>query len=137
MSDKQVPQIGVDPDLFDAFYSEHLEDLQRFVARRVGDRKGSRPDRRHLPRRDRLGPPLPTARHAEGMALWNRPSRRCRGPAPGRSRARPAGAAPQTALLDEEEAARIEARIDAAARSRRLYEAMDCLSEDEQAYWNS
>ena len=38
-----------------------------------------------------------------------------------------------SALLDEEEAARIDARIDAAAKSRRLYEAMDRLPESERA----
>ena len=39
VSAEQVPLIGTDPDLFDAFYTEHLEDLQRFVARRVSDRE--------------------------------------------------------------------------------------------------
>ncbi len=29
--------IGSDPDLFEAFYREHLEEVQRFVARRVED----------------------------------------------------------------------------------------------------
>jgi RNA polymerase sigma factor (sigma-70 family) len=38
-----------------------------------------------------------------------------------------------SALLDEEDAARMDARIDAAAQSRRLYAAMDRLSEGERA----
>jgi DNA-directed RNA polymerase specialized sigma24 family protein len=36
---EQLRWIGTDPDLFEAFYREHVEDLQRFVARRVGDRE--------------------------------------------------------------------------------------------------
>lgn len=36
-------------------------------------------------------------------------------------------------LLDEEDAARMDAQIDAAAQSRRLYEAMDRLPDGEQA----
>ena len=39
VSAEQLPRIGTDPELFDAFYTEHLEDLQRFIARRVGDRE--------------------------------------------------------------------------------------------------
>jgi RNA polymerase sigma-70 factor (ECF subfamily) len=36
-------------------------------------------------------------------------------------------------LLDEDDAVRMDARIDAAAQSRRLYEAMDRLPEGERA----
>jgi RNA polymerase sigma factor (sigma-70 family) len=32
-----VRRIGDDPDVFEAFYREHLDAVQRFVARRVGD----------------------------------------------------------------------------------------------------
>lgn len=32
-----VRGIGVDPDKFEAFYREHLESVEHFVARRVGD----------------------------------------------------------------------------------------------------
>jgi RNA polymerase sigma factor (sigma-70 family) len=32
-----VHRIGDDPDVFEAFYREHLEEVQRFVARRVSD----------------------------------------------------------------------------------------------------
>ena len=32
-----VVAIGTDPDVFERFYREHLEDVQRFVARRVSD----------------------------------------------------------------------------------------------------
>ena len=36
---EQLRWIGVDPELFEAFYREHVDGLQRFVARRVGDRE--------------------------------------------------------------------------------------------------
>ena len=36
---EQLRWIGTDADIFEAFYREHVEDLQRFVARRVGDRE--------------------------------------------------------------------------------------------------
>ncbi|GAB3170688.1 RNA polymerase sigma factor [Myceligenerans halotolerans] len=34
---EHVPRIGEDPDAFETFYREHIEQVQRFVARRVGD----------------------------------------------------------------------------------------------------
>src|SRR5580704_16093676 len=36
---EQLRFIGTDPELFEAFYREQVEDLLRFVARRVGDRE--------------------------------------------------------------------------------------------------
>ena len=35
----QLPWIGSDAEIFEAFYREHVEDLQRFIARRVGERE--------------------------------------------------------------------------------------------------
>jgi len=80
----QLRWVGSDPDIFEAFYREHVEGLQNFIARRVGER--------------------------ERAARW---------------RAR--------ALLDADDAARIDARIDAGARARELYAAMDRLPESERA----
>ena len=38
MSDpSEIPRIGSDPDAFERFYREHVEAVQRFVARRVAD----------------------------------------------------------------------------------------------------
>jgi RNA polymerase sigma-70 factor (ECF subfamily) len=37
-SHHDVRQIGRDPDAFEAFYRQHVDGVQRFVARRVGDR---------------------------------------------------------------------------------------------------
>ncbi len=106
--------------------------------RRPPDRRpraGRRPDRGDLPRRDRLGPPLPAGTcGAQDVALRDRPRARRRRPAPRQAASAPAmsgcAAAP---CSTPEDAARIDARIDAAAQSRRLYEAMDCLPEAERA----
>ena len=35
---RELHRIGTDPDLFEAFYRENVEGVQRFVARRVDDR---------------------------------------------------------------------------------------------------
>jgi RNA polymerase sigma factor (sigma-70 family) len=134
ISAEQVPLIGTDPDLFDAFYSEHLEDLQRFVARRVSDRERAADltadiflaaiDSAH-----RYRPRSTPKAWLYGIARVVVAEDRRQGARERARRERLRG----SALLDEEEATRIEARIDAAARSRRLYEAMDRLSEDERA----
>jgi len=134
VSAEQMPFIGSDPELFDAFYSEHLEDLQRFVARRVGD-----PERAAdltadifvaaISSAHRYHPRAAPKAWLYGIARIVVAEDRRRS---ARERAREMRLR-GSALLDEEEAARIERRIDAAAGSRRLYEAMDSLSEDERA----
>jgi RNA polymerase sigma factor (sigma-70 family) len=131
---EQLRWIGTDPDLFDAFYSEHLEDLQRFVARRVGDRERAADltaeiflaaiDSAH-----RYQPHGTPKSWLYGIARVLVADDRRRH---GRERAKEQRLR-GSALLDEEEAALIDARIDAAAQSRRLYEAMDCLPEAERA----
>jgi RNA polymerase sigma-70 factor (ECF subfamily) len=130
----QLPRIGTDPDLFDAFYDEHLEDLKRFVARRVGDRERAADLTAEIflaaidaaPRYRPHGTPKAWL---YGIARVTVAEDRRRS---GRERARDERLR-GSALLDEEEAALIDARIDAAARSRRLYEAMDRLPEGERA----
>ena len=127
--------IGTDPDLFEAFYREQVEDLQRFVARRVGDRERAADltaeiflaaiDSAHRYRPRRGSPKAWLYGIARVLVANDR--RRL-----GRERAgeeRLLG----SALLDEEDAARMDARIDAAAQSRRLYAAMDGLPEAERA----
>src|SRR5664279_5237834 len=131
---EQLRWIGTDPDLFDAFYSEHLEDLQHFVARRVGDRDRAADltaeiflaavDSAH-----RYHPRGTTKSWLYGIArvlVANDRRRRGRERA-GEERLR------GSTLLDEEEATRIDERIDAATQSRRLYEAMDRLPGAERA----
>jgi len=132
---EELRWIGTDPDLFEAFYREHVEDVQRFVARRIGDRERAADltaeiflaaidsAHRYQPRR---GSPKAWLYGIARTLLAS--ERRQRGrERVGQSRLRGG------ALLDEEDAARMDARIDAAAQSRRLYAAMDRLSEAERA----
>ena len=135
---EQLRWIGTDPDIFEAFYREHVEDLQRFVARRVGDRERAADltaeiflaaidsAHRYRPRR---GTPKAWLYGIARVLVANdrRRSGRERAGRAGEERLR------GSALLDPEDAARIDARIDAAAQSRRLYEAMDRLPEAERA----
>jgi RNA polymerase sigma-70 factor (ECF subfamily) len=135
VSAEQLRWIGTDPDLFEAFYREHVEDLQRFVARRVGDREWAADltaeiflaaiDSAHRYRPRRGNPKAWLYGIARVLVASDRRKR-------GRERAgeeRLRG----SALLDEEDAARMDARLDAAAQSRHLYEAMDRLPEAERA----
>ncbi len=132
---EQLRWIGTDPDLFEAFYREQVEDLQRFVARRVGDRERAADltaeiflaaiDSAHR-YRPRSGTPKAWLYGIARALVANDRRRR------GREREREERFR-GSALLDEEDAARMDARIDAAAQSRRLYAAMDCLPEAERA----
>jgi RNA polymerase sigma-70 factor (ECF subfamily) len=132
---EQLPLIGLDADIFEVFYREHVDGIERFVSRRVGDRESAADltaeiflaaiDSAHR-YQVRLGTPkawlLGIARvHVAGDAR-RRDRQRV-----GEERLR------GSALLDEDDAARLDARIDAAAQSRRLYEAMDALPEAERA----
>jgi RNA polymerase sigma-70 factor (ECF subfamily) len=132
---EQLPWIGTDPDVFEVFYREQVEDLQRFVARRVGDRERAADltaeiflaaiDSAHR-YRPRSGTPKAWLYGIARALVANDRRRR------GRERAREERFR-GSALLDEEDAARMDARIDAAAQSRCLYEAMDRLPEAERA----
>ena len=134
VSADQLPRIGADPELFDAFYSEHLEGLQSFVARRVGD-----PERAADLTADIFLAAIDSAHRYQprgtpktwlyGIALIVVAEDRRQS---ARERAR-GERLRGSAILDEEEVARIEERIDAAAQSRRLYESMDRLGEEERA----
>jgi RNA polymerase sigma-70 factor (ECF subfamily) len=132
---EQVPFIGTDPDLFEAFYRQHVEGVQRFVARRVGDRQraadltaeiflaaidsSARFDRRRGTPRAWL--------YGIARVLVADDRRRSGRERIGAERLR------GSAMLGEDDAARMDARIDAEAQSRRLYEAMDRLPEGERA----
>jgi RNA polymerase sigma factor (sigma-70 family) len=132
---EQLRWIGTDPDVFEAFYREHVEDLQRFVARRVGDRERAADltaeiflaaidSAQHY--RPRRGTPKSWLYGIARVLVANDGRRR------GRERLREERFR-GSALLDEDDAARMDARIDAAAQSRRLYAAMDSLPEAERA----
>ena len=135
METRELHRIGTDPDLFEAFYRENVEGVQRFVARRVDDRDrvadltaeiflaAITSSQRY--RADRGTPQAWLYGIARVTVAAERRSR-------GRERAgfeRVRG----SALLDEDDGARIDARIDAEARSRELYAAMDRLAEGERA----
>jgi RNA polymerase sigma factor (sigma-70 family) len=132
---EQLPLIGIDPDIFDVFYREHIERVEGFVVRRVGDRDRAADltaeiflaaiDSAH---RYRPGLGAPRA-WLFGIAriLVAGDRRRLDRRRAGEERLRAA------ALLDQDDAARWDARIDAASRSRDLYAAMDRLPEGERA----
>lgn len=132
---EQLRWIGTDPELFEVFYREHVEALQRFVARRVGERERAADltaeiflaaidsAHRYRPRR---GTPRAWLYGIARALVANDRRRR------GREREREERFR-GSALLDEGDLARMDARIDAAAQSRRLYAAMDRLPEAERA----
>jgi RNA polymerase sigma-70 factor (ECF subfamily) len=132
---EQLPLIGIDADIFDAFYREHIDVVERFVIRRVGDRDRAADltaeiflaaiDSAHR-YRPALGAPrawlLGIARNLVAGEWRTRGRRRA-----GEERFR-AGV-----LLDADDAARWDARIDAASRSRELFESMERLPDGERA----
>jgi RNA polymerase sigma-70 factor (ECF subfamily) len=127
--------IGTDPELFEVFYLEHVEEMQRFVARRVGDRERAADltaeiflaaiDSAHRYRPRRGTPKAWLYGIARVLVASDRRQR-------GRERAREEKFR-GSALLEEEDTVRMDARIDAAAQSRHLYAAMDRLAEAERA----
>lgn len=132
---EQLRWIGTDPQLFEVFYREHVEDVQRFVARRVGDRERAADltaeiflaaiDSAHRYRPRRGTPKAWLYGIARALVANDRRQH-------GRERAREERFR-GSALLGEEDTARMDARIDAAAQSRRLYAAMERLPETERA----
>ncbi|HEU4738168.1 MAG TPA: RNA polymerase sigma factor [Solirubrobacterales bacterium] len=131
----QLRWIASDPEIFEAFYREHVEAIQGFVARRVGDREHAADltaeiflaaiGAAHRYRPQRGNPKAWLYGIARTVVAIDR--RRA-----GRERAREEQLRAST-LLDEDDAAQIDARIDAAAKLRQLYRAMDRLSESERA----
>lgn len=131
----QVRLIASDPEIFEAFYRQHVEAIQGFVARRVGDRERAADltaeiflaaiGAAHRYRPGRGSPKAWLYGIAQNVVAIDR--RRA-----GREQAREERLRGST-LLDGDDAAEIDARIDAAATQRRLYEAMERLSESERA----
>jgi RNA polymerase sigma-70 factor (ECF subfamily) len=135
METQQLERIGTDPEAFEAFYRENVEGVQRFVARRVGDRERAADltaeiflaaitSARTYDRR--LGPPQ----------AWLFGIARITVAADGRRRGRERAGIERvrgSALIGEDDIAAMDARIDAEARSRELYAAMERLTEGERA----
>jgi len=131
----ELPRVAHDPGTFEAFYREHVEAVQRFVARRVADphlaadltaevfvaaidaAPSYRPGR-GAPRAWLFG----IARNVVHSELRRASrERRARALVEGRR------------LLDADDIARAQERIDAAARARELYAALEVLPEGERA----
>jgi RNA polymerase sigma-70 factor (ECF subfamily) len=132
---EQLRWIATEPEIFEAFYREQVGAIQGFVARRVDDRDRAADltaeiflaaiDAAHRYRPRRGTPRAWLYGIARNVVADDR--RRA-----ARDRAREQRLR-GSALLGEDDAAEIEARIDAAAQLRRLYEAMDRLPEPERA----
>jgi len=132
---EQLRLIATDAEIFEAFYREYVDAIQGFVARRVGDRERAadltaeiflasiRAAHRYRPGRG--SPKAWLYGIAQNVVAIDR--RRA-----GREQARDERLR-GSALLDEADGAAIDARIDAAASRRHLYEAMERLSETERA----
>jgi RNA polymerase sigma-70 factor (ECF subfamily) len=135
MKPSDVPRIGSDPATFELFYREHVEGVQRSIARRVGDPHLAADltaevfltaiDAAPSYRADRGSPPA----WLFGIARVVIAAEHRRGARERRANARIEG----RRLVNEDDIARMEARIDAAARSRELYAALDGLPDGERA----
>jgi RNA polymerase sigma-70 factor (ECF subfamily) len=135
MRPDELPRIAHDPAAFEAFYREHVEAILRFVTRRVDDphlaadlcsdvflaaidsADGYRPS---------AGAPGPwlfgIARNVVS-SQWRRSARERR------ANARVEG----SRLLEEDDVARIQERIDAQAQARDLHAAIGSLPDGERA----
>jgi RNA polymerase sigma factor (sigma-70 family) len=132
---RDLAGIGRDPDLFEAFYRQHIEAVQRFVARRVADP--------HLVADLTAEVFLAVIRSAHtyradrgsvvgwlyGVAHNVVSAERRRRAREHRAHERAAG----RRELTGEDVARIEDRIDAEAHARKLGAAMDRLGKGERA----
>jgi RNA polymerase sigma-70 factor (ECF subfamily) len=128
-----VRRIGSDPDALEAFYREHVEAVQRFVARRVGDRERAA---------DLTAEVFVAAIESACNYRGGSPAGWLFGVArivvaqdrrrQGRER-QATGELVGRRLLDEDDVARMDERIDAGAQARRLYGAIDRLPESERA----
>jgi RNA polymerase sigma-70 factor (ECF subfamily) len=135
MDPNAFSRIAHDPDAFEAFYREHVEAVQRFVARRVADphraadltaeiflaaiesADGHRPERGSA-----VGWLFGVARVV--VAAEHRRAARER-----RANARVDG----RRLLDDDDVERMQERIDAAAQARALFAAVQQLPDGERA----
>ena len=128
-------RIAADPDAFEAFYREHVEAVQRFVARRVDDRERAADLTAEIflaaiasagAYRPGRGTPVAWLFGVARNVVADDRRRRAR-------EQRANGAIVGRRLLDDDDVAGIEARLDAAARARALYAALDALPENERA----
>jgi len=133
-SDGDLRRIATDPDAFEAFYREHVEAVQRFVARRVDDRERAADLTAEIflatiasagAYRPGRGTPVAWLFGVARNVLADDRRRSAR-------ELRATSEIVGRRLLDDDDIARIEARLDAAARSRALYAAIATLPENER-----
>jgi RNA polymerase sigma factor (sigma-70 family) len=130
-----VSRIDRDPDAFEAFYREHIEAVQRFVSRRVADRElaADLTADVFLATIESAG----TYRASRGTPVaWLFGVARVVVSAERRRKGREWHATNRLLgrrLLDPDDAARIDERLDAGAQSRRLYDAIAHLPEGQRA----
>jgi RNA polymerase sigma factor (sigma-70 family) len=132
----ELAWIASDPEAFEAFYREHVEAVQRFVARRVDDPYLAADltadvflaaiDSAHSYRPGRVEPIAWLYGIARNVVAAER--RRS-----GREQRAERRLPPSAELIDADDLARLHERIDAEAASRQLYAAMDRLSEGGRA----
>ncbi|MPZ62922.1 MAG: sigma-70 family RNA polymerase sigma factor [Propionibacteriales bacterium] len=133
--DRDVARISRDPEVFEAFYRRHVDEVQRFIARRVADPYLAADlaaevflaaiESAHKYRPGRGAPVAWLYGIARNVLAAHR-----------RRRAREVRVAVEVsgrALVDDDDLVRLEERIDAARQARHLYVAMDRLSESERA----
>jgi len=135
MRPDELPRIAHDPAAFEAFYREHVEAVQRFVARRVADPSlvADLTSEVFLAAIDaapsyRRGRGAPVA-WLFGIARNVVSAERRRAGRERRAHVRFQG----RRLLDADDVVRMQERIDAAARARELHGALAELPEDERA----
>jgi RNA polymerase sigma factor (sigma-70 family) len=135
MRPDELPRIAHDPATFEAFYRDHVEAVQRFVARRVDDPRlaADLTAEVFLAAID-AAPSYRTARGVPeawlfGIARNVVAAERRRAGREWRAHADLEG----RRLLDDDDIARMQERIDAEARSRDLHTALAGLSESERA----
>jgi RNA polymerase sigma factor (sigma-70 family) len=135
MTPDELPRIAHDPVVLEAFYREHVDAILRFVTRRVDDphlaadltaevflaavgaAASYRPDR---------GAPIAWLYGIARVTVAGELRRSAR---ERRATARVEG----RRLLDDDDIARLQDRIDAQAQARRLYAALDRLPDGERA----
>jgi RNA polymerase sigma factor (sigma-70 family) len=135
MTDDDIRRIATDPDALESFYRAHVEAVERFIARRVGDPHLAADLTAEVfiaaivtaPRYDeRQGPPqawlFGVARNT--VAAEHRRSARER---------RMLSKIQGRALLEEDDIERMQERIDASREARRLYRSITELPRAERA----
>ncbi|MBJ7332955.1 MAG: sigma-70 family RNA polymerase sigma factor [Solirubrobacteraceae bacterium] len=135
MSPDQLSRIGDDPDVFEVFYRAHVTAVERFIARRVDSPDLAADltaevflaaiDSAHTYRHER-GTPVAWL---YGIAQTTVSASRRRAAREQRANARIHG----RRLLQPDDVARLQERIDAEAQARELYEAMNALPDPERA----